>query len=89
MTQRVFDAHFHVIDDAFPLVPNDGYFTDYMSQLTGCSSWPFTTIIQLGISLNPPIWYDTGIFRPHSRPLTMCVPLRTGYRPRFISLAVL
>jgi predicted TIM-barrel fold metal-dependent hydrolase len=23
--QRVFDSHFHIIDPAYPLVPNDGY----------------------------------------------------------------
>jgi predicted TIM-barrel fold metal-dependent hydrolase len=32
MNQEVFDAHFHIIDPAFPLVPNKGYLPD-----------PFTT----------------------------------------------
>lgn len=28
MTPPVFDAHFHIVDPAFPLVPNDGYVPD-------------------------------------------------------------
>ena len=28
MIQQVFDAHFHIIDPAFPLVPNKGYLPD-------------------------------------------------------------
>jgi len=28
MSRRIFDAHFHIIDPAFPLVPNNGYLPD-------------------------------------------------------------
>ena len=41
MTRRLFDAHFHIIDPRFPLLPNNGYLPeafscdDYRSRMKG------------------------------------------------------